>query len=212
MLLKNVLFIQNEYRGQLFCWSPIRIPTVGIMNKLEVYYLLALVNSEITERTITERKYNSYSFLYPIFSRISFPTSKPASRCVELLCQKSCLWITKMPFKVFSPLSPRVWAFYAFVPFLIDGFFLLFINSENGNWVGHKPGSPGMQTQLWPVRGAFEILHAMFWWSHPSHHQLSHWMPTESTAGRTQIMTQVPCLPSMSHLSPPRWKLCEIMG
>lgn len=108
-----------------------------------------------------------------------------------------------MPFKVFSPLSPWVWAFYAFVPFLTDGFFLLFINSANGYWIGHKPGSPGMQTQLWPVRGAFKILRAVFWWSHPSHHQLSHCMPTESAAGRTQIMTQVPCLPSMSHLSPP---------
>lgn len=99
-----------------------------------------------------------------------------------------------MPFKVFSPLSPWVWAFYAFVPFLIDVFFLLFINSANGYRVRHKPGPRGMQTQLWPVRGAFKILHAMFLWSHPSHHQLSHWMPTESTAGRTQIMTQVPCL------------------
>lgn len=68
------------------------------------------------------------------------PNEQTSKQMCWITVSKSCLWIAKMPFKVFSPLS-WVWAFYAFVPFLIDGFFLLFINSANGNWVGHKPGS-----------------------------------------------------------------------
>lgn len=39
------------------------------MNKLEVYYLLALVNSEITERTITE------SIIHTLSYTQSFPES-----------------------------------------------------------------------------------------------------------------------------------------
>ena len=49
--------------------NPNSIPTVGIMNKLEVYYLLALVNSEITERTITE------SIIHTLSYTQSFPES-----------------------------------------------------------------------------------------------------------------------------------------
>lgn len=129
MLQKNVLLVQNDDRGKVLCWSLVIISTLGIINKLEGYYLLVLVNSEITKGIITEREYNSYCFLYSIFSRISFPKSKPTSRCVELLCQKSCLCTTKMPFKVFRLLSPSVWTIYAFVHLLIDCFFPLFVHS-----------------------------------------------------------------------------------
>lgn len=89
------------------------------MNKLEGYYLLALVNSEITRGIITERQYNSYYFLYSIyFSGMSFPKNKPTSRCVELFCQKSCLCITKMPFKVFGSVSFPEYLHYLFPPSL----------------------------------------------------------------------------------------------
>lgn len=92
---------------------------------------MALVNGEITEGIITEGEYNSYYFVYSILSRISFPKSKPTSRCVELLHQKSCRCITKMPFKVFSMLFSLAWAIYAFVHLLIDCFLPLLINSTN---------------------------------------------------------------------------------
>lgn len=105
MLLKNVQLVQNDDREKLLCWSLFIISTVGIMNKLEGYYLLAWVNSAITDRIITEREYNSYYLSYSAFFKISFPNNKPTSRCVELVCQKSCLCITKMPFKVFNSLS-----------------------------------------------------------------------------------------------------------
>lgn len=92
---------------------------------------MALVNSEITEGIITEGEYNLYYFVYSILSRISFPKRKPASRCVELLHQKSCLCITKMPFKIFSTLFCLVWAIYTFVCLWIDCFLPLLINSAN---------------------------------------------------------------------------------
>lgn len=85
VLLKNVLLVQNDDRGKLLCRGLVVISTVEIMNKLTGYYLLALVNSEITEGIITGQ-YNSYYFLHLLFSRISFSKNKPTSRCVELLC------------------------------------------------------------------------------------------------------------------------------
>lgn len=62
MFLKNARLVQNDDRGKLLCWSLVIISTVGIMNKLEGYYLLALVNSEITEGIITG-EYNSCYFV-----------------------------------------------------------------------------------------------------------------------------------------------------
>lgn len=70
LLLKNVLLVQNDDRGKLLCWSLVIISTVGIMNKLEVYYLLALVNSEITEGIITKE-----SIIHTISHTQSFPES-----------------------------------------------------------------------------------------------------------------------------------------
>lgn len=137
MLLKNVRLVQNDDREKLLCWSLVTISTVGIMNKLEGYCLLALVNGEITEGIITEGEYNSYYFLDSVLSRISFPKSKPTSRCVELLRQKSCLCVTKMPLKVFSTLFSLGWAIYIFVHLLIDCFLPLLINSRNVYQASH---------------------------------------------------------------------------
>lgn len=189
------------------------------MHKLEGYYLLALVNSEITEGIITKG-----SIIYTISYTQSFPEShsQRTNQEADVLnysvrnhaCAKQkCVSRYSAHSLLESGLFMHLFIYWSIASFhhSVLAFFLpSFIQ-----WTFIEPITHLLLRDREPVpalRGAWDIANAVFWWSHLSCHQPSHWMPTKSAAARTQLMTQVPCPPTMGHLSPPCWKPCENMG